>query len=110
VEPNIFVGLRFAPPNLQKIFLEWYSYLRRPVLVLKNENEIGNGYGLGVEKFATPYGQFMGHTGTAYGFVTLMACSPSRDSTIVLLLNNQNANVKALAFQADGIAFKAKGK
>lgn len=82
----------------------------KEMLVLKNENEIGNGYGLGVEKFTTPYGQFFGHTGAAYGFVTLMAYSPSRDSTIVLLLNNQNANVKALAFQAAGIAFKAKGK
>ena len=82
----------------------------KEMLVLKNENEIGNGYGLGVEKFTTPYGQFIGHTGTAYGFVTLMAYSPSRDSTIVLLLNNQNANVKALAFQAAGIAFKAQGK
>lgn len=77
--------------------------------IAKNENEIGNGYGLGVEKFTTPYGQFIGHTGTAYGFVTLMAYSPSRNSTIVLLLNNQNANVKALAFQAAAIGLKSKG-
>jgi D-alanyl-D-alanine carboxypeptidase len=82
----------------------------KEMLVLKDEKEIGNGYGLGVEKFATPYGQFIGHTGTAYGFVTLMAYSPSRNTTIVLLLNNQNANVKAIAFQAAGIAFQAKGK
>jgi D-alanyl-D-alanine carboxypeptidase len=33
----------------------------KKMLVLKNENEIGNGYGLGVEKFTTPYGQFIGH-------------------------------------------------
>ncbi|MFH7028300.1 MAG: serine hydrolase domain-containing protein [Heteroscytonema crispum UTEX LB 1556] len=58
------------------------------------------GYGLGVERFPTPYGISFGHSGTAYGFVTLMAYLASKDTTVVVLLNNQNSNIKAIAMKA----------
>lgn len=70
------------------------------MLVMKNENEIGNGYGLGVKKFQTSQGMFVGHTGSAYGFNTLMAYSPKRNTTLVVLFNSQSSNVKTLAFKA----------
>ncbi|OKH51808.1 hypothetical protein NIES2101_16975 [Calothrix sp. HK-06] len=76
----------------------------KEMLVINPENEIGNGYGLGVEKFNTSQGLFIGHTGSAYGFVTLMAYSPSRNTTVVVLFNSQSANIRTLAFKAADVA------
>jgi D-alanyl-D-alanine carboxypeptidase len=73
--------------------------MMKQMLTFKN-NDVSYSYGLGVERLPTPYGNAFGHTGTAYGFVTLMAYLPSKDTTIVLLLNNQDTNVKALAIKA----------
>jgi len=64
------------------------------------KNSVSYGYGLGVERFPTPYGNSFGHTGTAYGFVTFMAYLPSKDTTIAVLLNNQDSDIKALAIKA----------
>lgn len=67
------------------------------------KNNVSYSYGLGVERLPTPYGNSYGHTGTAYGFVTLMAYLPSKQSTVVVLLNNQDTDVKGLANKAIGI-------
>jgi D-alanyl-D-alanine carboxypeptidase len=73
--------------------------MTKAMLTFKNDN-VSYGYGLGVERFPTPYGNSYGHTGTAYGFVTLMAYLPSKDTTIVVLLNNQDSDIQALAIKA----------
>lgn len=73
--------------------------MTQAMLTFKNDN-VSYGYGLGVERFPTPYGNSYGHTGTAYGFVTLMAYLPSKDTTIVVLLNNQDSDIQALAIKA----------
>ncbi len=63
------------------------------------DNE-GYGYGLGVERFPTPFGESFGHTGTAYGFVTLMAYIPSKDTTVIVLLNDQDVDIKQITMKA----------
>ncbi len=73
--------------------------MTRQMLTFKNK-AVSYSYGLGVERFPTPYGNSFGHTGTAYGFVTLMAYLPSKDTTIIVLLNNQDSDVQSLAIRA----------
>ncbi len=68
-------------------------------LLTFTDNE-GYGYGLGVERFPTPFGASFGHTGTAYGFVTLMAYLPNKDTTVIVLLNDQDVDIKAIAMKA----------
>ncbi len=63
------------------------------------KNSVSYGYGLGVERFPTPYGNSFGHSGTAYGFVTFMAYLPSKDTTLIVLLNNQDSDVNGLAIK-----------
>ncbi len=72
--------------------------IMKEMLTFKN-NSVSYGYGLGVERFPTPYGNSFGHTGTAYGFVTFMAYLPSKDTTIIVLLNNQDSDVNSLAIK-----------
>jgi D-alanyl-D-alanine carboxypeptidase len=76
--------------------------MTKEMLTFKRNN-VSYSYGLGVERLPTPYGNSYGHTGTAYGFVTLMAYLPSKQTTIVLLLNNQDSDAKKLANKAIGI-------
>ncbi|MBR8839409.1 MAG: beta-lactamase family protein [Stigonema ocellatum SAG 48.90 = DSM 106950] len=73
--------------------------MMKEMLTFKN-NSVSYGYGLGVERLPTTSGNSLGHTGTAYGFVTLMAYLPSKDITIVVLLNNQDSDIKSLAMKA----------
>ena len=71
----------------------------KEMLTFKN-NSVSYNYGLGVERFPTPYGNAFGHTGTAYGFLTIMEYVPSKDTTVIVLLNNQDNDVKAIAMKA----------
>ncbi len=59
----------------------------------------GNKYGLGVEQFATPYGTALGHSGKAYGIGSLMLYLPSQDTTVVVMMNNQERDPERLAFK-----------
>ncbi len=68
-------------------------------LLTFTDNE-GYGYGLGVERFPTPFGESFGHTGAAYGFVTLMAYLPNKDTTVIVLLNNQGVDIKEITMKA----------
>ncbi len=68
-------------------------------LLTFTDNE-GYGYGLGVERFPTPFGESFGHTGTAYGFVTLMAYLPNKDTTVIVLLNDQDVDIKSIMKKA----------
>ncbi len=56
----------------------------------------GYGYGLGVERFSTPFGKSFGHSGVAYGFITLMAYIPGKDTTIIVLFNTQSSNLQVI--------------
>ncbi|MDF5729458.1 MAG: serine hydrolase [Rhizonema sp. PD38] len=71
----------------------------KEMLTFKN-NSVSYSYGLGVERFPTPYGNAFGHTGTAYGFLTIMEYVPSKDTTVIVLMNNQDNDVKAIAMKA----------
>lgn len=71
----------------------------KEMLTFSNDSN-SYGYGLGVERFPTPYGKSFGHSGTAYGFVTLMAYIPSEDTTAIVLLNNQDVDIRAITMKA----------
>lgn len=59
--------------------------------------EKDNGYGLGIAHFPTPFGKGIGHSGWAYGFVSLMLYFPDEDITAVVLVNkHQNVTQKIL--------------
>lgn len=57
-------------------------------------------YGLGVERLKTAVGTAVGHSGSAYGFVSVMLYLPGKDITIVVLANRQGADPKAIAVNA----------
>ncbi|BAY87434.1 beta-lactamase [Calothrix parasitica NIES-267] len=59
--------------------------------------EKDNGYGLGIAHFPTPFGKGIGHSGWAYGFVSLMLYFPDEDITAVVLVNkHQDVTQKIL--------------
>jgi len=60
----------------------------------------GNEYGLGVEQFDTPFGKALGHSGKAYGIGSLMLYLPSQDTTVVVMMNNQERDPERLAMKA----------
>lgn len=49
--------------------------------------EQDNSYGLGIGHFQTRFGKAIGHSGWAYGFVSLMLYLPDKDITAVVLVN-----------------------
>lgn len=81
---------------LKKVLLS--SQTVREMLAFKNP-KINSEYGLGIEHFQTPCGDAFGHTGSAYGFVSIMLYIPSRDTTEVVLVNRQGIDPKAIAFE-----------
>ena len=59
--------------------------------------EKDNGYGLGIAHFPTTFGKGIGHSGWAYGFVSLMLYFPDQDITAVVLVNkHQDVTQKIL--------------
>ncbi|MCV3214839.1 beta-lactamase family protein [Plectonema radiosum NIES-515] len=83
----LFAKKTLLSPQMMKQFLTF------------TDNE-GYGYGLGVERFPTPFGESFGHTGTAYGFVTLMAYLLRKDTTVIVLFNDQDVDIKGIAMKA----------
>ena len=68
----------------------------KEMLKFKDNGE-GYSYGLGVERFSSPLAKAIGHSGIAYGFTTLLAYLPNQDTTIIVLLNNQDVDIKSVA-------------
>ncbi len=67
-------------------------------------------YGLGIERFKTPFGNALGHSGSAYGFVSIMLYLPSKDTTVVVLANKQGVDPKAIAMKGLQVALKGNSK
>lgn len=57
----------------------------------------GSKYGLGLECSNTSFGKAFGHMGSAYGMVSAMLYLPSRNTTVVVLANQQGIDPKAIA-------------
>ncbi|WP_375477173.1 serine hydrolase domain-containing protein [uncultured Nostoc sp.] len=72
------------------------SKMMKEMLKFK-DNSADYSYGLGVERFSSPLAKAIGHSGIAYGFATLLAYLPNEKTTIVVLLNNQNVDIKSVA-------------
>ncbi len=72
--------------------------MMQEMLKFSNDGD-GYGYGLGVERFPTPYGKSFGHSGIAYGFRAQMLYVPSKDTTVVVLLNNQSVDSQDIAMK-----------
>ncbi|MEH2210591.1 serine hydrolase domain-containing protein [Nostoc sp.] len=81
----LFVKKTLLSPKIMKEMLKF------------KDNGAGYSYGLGVERFSSPLAKAIGHSGIAYGFATLLAYLPSENTTIVVLLNNQNVDLKSVA-------------
>ncbi|MEH2065002.1 MAG: serine hydrolase domain-containing protein [Nostoc sp.] len=72
------------------------SQMMKEMLKFKDNGE-GYSYGLGVERFSSPLAKAIGHSGIAYGFTTLLAYLPNQNTTIIVLLNNQDVDIKSVA-------------
>ncbi|MEH2265457.1 serine hydrolase domain-containing protein [Nostoc sp.] len=72
------------------------SKMMKEMLKFK-DNGASYSYGLGVERFSSPLEKAIGHSGIAYGFATLLAYLPNQNTTIIVLLNNQNVDLKSVA-------------
>ncbi|MEH1838214.1 MAG: serine hydrolase domain-containing protein [Nostoc sp.] len=70
--------------------------MMKEMLKFKDNGE-GYSYGLGVERYSSPLAKAIGHSGIAYGFATLLAYLPNQNTTIIVLLNNQNVDIKSVA-------------
>nr|WP_322652186.1 serine hydrolase domain-containing protein [Nostoc sp. CmiVER01] len=81
----LFVKKTLLSPKMMKEMLKF------------KDNGEGYSYGLGVERFSSPLAKAIGHSGIAYGFATLLAYLPNENTTIVVLLNNQNVDIKSVA-------------
>ncbi|MCW5315060.1 serine hydrolase [Nostoc sp. KVJ3] len=72
------------------------SKMMKEMLKFKDNGE-SYSYGLGVERFSSPLETAIGHSGIAYGFTTLLAYLPNQNTTIIVLLNAQNVDIKSIA-------------
>ncbi|MBW4513508.1 MAG: beta-lactamase family protein [Scytonematopsis contorta HA4267-MV1] len=64
-------------------------------------------YGLGVERIKTPFGMALGHSGIAYGFRTQMLYFPNQKSSVVVLVNDQGVDAKAITMKALSVVFRS---
>ena len=66
-----------------------------------------SAHGLGIERLNTPFGTAFGHTGMAYGTASVMLYFPQQNTSIVVLANQQDVDVTAIALQALSIAIRS---
>lgn len=72
------------------------SKMMKEMLKFRDHGE-SYSYGLGVERFSSPLETAIGHSGTAYGFITLLAYLPNQNTTIIVLINDQDVDIKSIA-------------
>jgi D-alanyl-D-alanine carboxypeptidase len=61
---------------------------------------VNDGYGLGLECWTTPFGMAYGHSGSAYGMVSIMLDLPEKHTSVVVLANQQGVDPKDIAIKA----------
>jgi len=59
-----------------------------------------SAYGLGIECWLTPFGKAYGHSGSAYGMVSIMLDLPDKHTSVVVLANQQGVDPKDIAIKA----------
>lgn len=59
-------------------------------------SQSGSEYGLGTLRFSTSKGDFWGHSGGITGYLSIAAHSPTRQLTVVVLVNQDNVDVGAI--------------
>ncbi|WP_013322361.1 serine hydrolase domain-containing protein [Gloeothece verrucosa] len=98
----LLVEKRLLSPSLLQEMLTFIRKDAGAVFGISEYTIMGvKGYGLGIEQFNTPYGEAVGHTGSAYGFVSAMLYLRSGDATAIVLANEEGIDPVEIAF--DGL-------